>query len=113
MTLGRVKVSHGIAKLEKLADLMFECLPEQGAIEIQNDGPGKRHEWHHHETDETLIILKGSVEFCSNDLRVNCFSGDVIWIPQGTKHCSIAGEAGAVYIIAFEGITFDREQRSD
>jgi len=104
---------YGVARFENLADLIFNCLPAQGAIEIQNDAPGKRHDWHHHETDETLIILKGGVEFWSRNRRVDCCSGDVIWIPQGIEHCSIAGEKGAIYIIAFEGIAFDGEQRCD
>ena len=41
MTLGRVKVSHGVARFENLADLIFNCLPVQGAIEIQNDEIGR------------------------------------------------------------------------
>jgi len=80
--------------------LIFRMLPVQGSIEIQHDAAGKLHDWHAHDTDETLIILHGSVRFFSEVGERLCRPGDVIKLPCGVRHGSEALGEGAIYLIA-------------
>lgn len=84
-----------------LAPLVEKLLPDQGAIEVQRDVPGKEHAWHTHETDETLVIIDGSVRFYWDQGEKVCGKGTVISLPAGTPHGSVALDDGATYLIAF------------
>lgn len=86
-----------------LAPLVEKLLPDQGAIEVQRDVPGKEHPWHTHDTDETLVIIKGSVLFYWDQGEKVCGKGTVISLPAGTPHGSVALDDGATYLIAFDG----------
>lgn len=85
----------------ELSPLIEQLLPDQGAIEVQRDVPGKEHAWHTHETDETLVIINGSVRFYWEGGEKVCGRGTVISLPAGTLHGSTALEDGATYLIAF------------
>lgn len=78
-------------------------LPEQGSFELQNDQPGKLHDWHHHSLDEELFLLAGDVLLFWMDgasyQQRPCPTGTWITLPAGTVHGSVAGESGASYII--------------
>ena len=80
------------------------CLPEQGAIKVQQDQPHKEHRWHYHDTHETIVILKGQLLFFWEGGKRVCGPGDVIDLPQGLYHGSRALEAGAKYVIAFRQV---------
>lgn len=84
-----------------LEPLIQALLPDQGAIEVQRDVPGKEHAWHHHDTDETLVILDGSVRFYWDQGEKICSKGTVISLPAGMMHGSVALDEGATYFIAF------------
>jgi uncharacterized protein len=86
----------------ELPSALLNTLPNQGCIELQHDAPGKEHSWHTHQNDETLIILAGALHFYWEDGARVCTSGDVIEMPAGTRHGSIALEDGAIYAIAFQ-----------
>lgn len=88
------------AALNDLEHLIMTLLPDQGAIEVQYDAPSKRHEWHHHDCDETLVILRGGLHFELTDRTLSCQRGDVIKLPKYTEHASQAQSEGAVYLIA-------------
>lgn len=81
--------------------LIHQLLPDQGAIEVQRDVPGKEHAWHAHDTDETLVILEGGVRFYWEGGETTCGPGTVIALPAGMRHGSVALARGAVYLIAF------------
>ena len=88
---------------EALADLeavITGLLPKQGAIEVQYDAPSKRHDWHQHDCDETLVILRGALTFELEGRTLSCQRGDVIYLPKHTKHASQAQNEGAIYLIA-------------
>ena len=87
-----------------LMQIIERSLPEQGAIEVQHDQSYKEHPWHCHETDETIIILKGSLQFKWEDETQICNPGTVIELPKGQFHGSVAMENGATYVIAFHKI---------
>lgn len=82
------------ASLADLETLIRSLLPTQGAIEVQYDAPEKRHEWHHHDCDETLVILRGALSFEIDDRTFHCQRGDVIKLPKYTKHASEAQSEG-------------------
>lgn len=89
-------------QLRDQGSLVRKLLPHQGSIEVQHDQGGKEHAWHTHPTDETLVILEGSVRFYSEQGERVCERGDVINLPVGVRHGSVALEGGAVYLIAME-----------
>lgn len=89
-------------QLNDQASLVRTLLPKQGSIEIQHDQSGKEHAWHTHPTDETLVILEGSVRFYSEQGERVCTRGDVINLPVGVRHGSVALDNGAIYLIAME-----------
>lgn len=82
---------------------LAELLPQQGSMEIQNDKPGKTHDWHFHSVDEELFVLDGQVVlfWSENGVRKErtCTTGEKILLPAGTVHGSTASESGATYII--------------
>lgn len=82
---------------------LAELLPQQGSMEIQNDKPGKTHDWHFHSVDEELFVLDGHVLlfWSENGVREErtCSTGEKIILPAGTVHGSTASDVGATYII--------------
>jgi len=88
----------------QLNGLIESLLPDQGCIEVQRDVSGKEHAWHSHESDETLVILEGKVHFYWEGGTRVCEPGDVISLPSGVRHGSIALDGGATYLIAFQNV---------
>lgn len=86
--------------LSKLASL----LPEQGCVELQQDRPYHIHNWHKHDTDETLIIIQGGITFGVESEEVTCGPGEYIVLPAGTLHKSTASNTGCVYTICFRDV---------
>ncbi len=84
------------------ASLVLRALPLQGCVEVQRDQAGKKHDWHKHKTDETIIVIGGSLLFYWEQSQRFCEKGDVIFIPAGEPHRSEAQSAGPIYIIAFQ-----------
>jgi len=80
-------------------------LPPQGEIKIQKDAPNKVHDWHVHDTHETLIVLQGKIKFSSRSNEKVCHPGDVIHLPMNTPHRSVASGEGAVYLISMEQLS--------
>jgi uncharacterized RmlC-like cupin family protein len=93
-------LSNRLAGLE-LPPVLTSALPEQGCLELQHDAPGKEHSWHTHDNDETLIIVAGALHFYWEGGGRVCRAGDIIELPAGTRHGSIALDEGATYVIAF------------
>ncbi|MGP9819827.1 cupin domain-containing protein [Salinarimonas sp. NSM] len=84
--------------------LISAALPEQGCVEVQRDQAGKEHAWHMHGTDETIVVLDGSLRFYWEDGEEICGPGDVIRLPSGARHGSIALDTGAIYMIAMRDV---------
>jgi quercetin dioxygenase-like cupin family protein len=92
------------ADISDLPRLIDRFLPDQGCVEIQRDVEGKEHAWHRHETDETLLILNGSLRFYWDQGEQIGYPGAVICLPAGMLHGSVALEGGATYMIAFHQV---------
>lgn len=56
--------------------------------------------------DEIILVLKGGLSFYTSSAEQNCYAGDLVLLPSGTRHGSIALEIGAVYMIAFQFLEF-------
>ena len=87
-----------------LKPLIEKLLPDQGCIEVQRDVPFKEHSWHHHPTDETIVVLEGKLRFYWDAGEKIGGAGTVISIPCGMHHGSVAQEEGATYLIAFHQV---------
>ncbi len=85
-----------------LEEGVFELLPPTGSVEVQRDTPFREHLTHTHPTDETLLILSGSISFTVGEDTRHCGPGDRLLLPEGTPHGSLAGPEGCVYVIAME-----------
>ena len=90
-------VSGAPVTLEKA---VFELLPQAGSVEVQRDPPDFTHAAHTHPTEETLLIVSGSITFDCDGRQLECVSGDRLLLPEGTVHSSRAGANGCTYIIA-------------
>lgn len=88
----------------ELRTAVMELLPETGSVEVQRDTPGREHTTHTHPTDETLLIVDGTITFSYADQEATCTSGDRLLLPAGVEHSSVAGEQGYLYIIALETV---------
>ncbi len=91
---------------QAMHSLIFQSLPDQGNVEVQRDVPGKEHFWHTHQKDETIVVLDGELRFYWDEGEKICSPGDVISLPAGTRHGSVAADGGATYLIAFHKIAF-------
>jgi mannose-6-phosphate isomerase-like protein (cupin superfamily) len=96
-----VTVHSAAADLSDFKAFVEKCMPRQGCVEIQNDQPGKEHPWHHHDTDETIVVLNGQLLFYWEHGEVICKPGDVIELPKGIKHGSKASFGNVQYLISF------------
>lgn len=101
-----ISINFGHVDVKDLPNVIAKSLPDQGAIEVQRDVPGKEHFWHRHDTDETLVILDGRLRFYWEQGEQICAPGDVISLPAGTHHGSEALDRGATYLIAFHPVSF-------
>lgn len=108
LDFSEVRIRTQIADIANLTSLINACLPLQGCIEIQHDNSKKEHAWHTHETDETIIVLDGSLRFYWSGGETICKAGDIIELPKGTQHGSIALDGGATYIITFEPVSLNK-----
>ncbi len=99
--------------LKDAAGIISQLLPKQGCIEVQHDQPGKEHAWHTHPTDETLVILEGSVRFYFEGGERICTSGEIIHLPAFKRHGSIALQDGCVYLISMEPHTIEGAKNVD
>ena len=97
-TLGNANIVRG--EPISLPQQIEKLLPEIGSVKIRRDTADYEHAIHAHETDEVLLIINGNITFYLNDTSSSCSSGDMLILPKGTKHSSIAGSHGCVYVIA-------------
>lgn len=91
----------------ELSTELTGLLPHQGSFELQNDQPGKTHNWHHHSLDEELFVISGDVTLfwtgADGYQEKHCPAGTWITLPAGTVHGSTAGPQGCIYMIRPEG----------
>lgn len=90
-----------------LTDAVYALLPTTGSVEVQRDTPGREHLEHEHPSPETLLIVDGEITFWWRDAagqrqEAPARPGDRLLLPAGTRHGSLAGDQGCVYIIALE-----------
>lgn len=97
-----IKLIRG--KYSGFENAVKSLLPETGSVEVQIDTPGREHPTHTHPTNETLLILEGSITFFSNKMEIECKPGDRILLEKETPHSSKAGTEGCLYVISLEYI---------
>jgi len=90
-----------------LTEAVHALLPTTGSVEVQRDTPGREHAEHEHPTPETLLVVDGGITFWWKDAAgerrtAPAGPGDRLMLPAGTRHGSVAGDHGCVYVIACE-----------
>ncbi|MCG8638563.1 MAG: cupin domain-containing protein, partial [Desulfobacterales bacterium] len=61
--------------------------------------------WHDHkETDETFIVIKGSMQIEFRDSVVDLAEGEMMVVPKGVAHRPIAKEECHVMLVEPEGV---------
>ena len=61
--------------------------------------------WHDHkETDETFIVIKGSMQIEFRDGTVDLAEGEMMVVPKGVAHRPIAKEECHVMLVEPEGV---------
>ena len=98
--LGNAQIVRG--EVVSLAQAVQQLLPEIGSVKVRRDPPGFEHPTHEHDTDEILLIIDGNISFEAHGKTGTCNAGDRLLLPGGTRHSSVAGENGCVYIIAMK-----------
>ena len=63
------------------------------------DEPGKKYDSHMHEHDESIWIVRGSMDFDVGKQRFQLKPGDRLTLPRGQKHAAVAGPEGCEYLI--------------
>lgn len=85
-----------------LEQAVLQLLPEVGSVRVRRDSAGFTFSVHEHETDEILLIVDGQMRFEVGGENGTCTSGDRLLLSRGTRHSSVAGEGGCVYVIAMK-----------
>ena len=62
--------------------------------------------WHsHHETDETFIIMEGTLVMSFRDRKVEVHAGEMIVIPKGVEHKPSSENGYRAILIEPEGVS--------
>jgi quercetin dioxygenase-like cupin family protein len=64
-----------------------------------SDPPHRRYAPHHHDHDESLWCVRGSITFHIGGEDHVLGPGDRLLLPRGTVHAATAGADGATYLI--------------
>jgi quercetin dioxygenase-like cupin family protein len=63
------------------------------------DEPGKLYSAHTHEHDESIWIIRGSMQFRVGDKMFDLRPGDRLLLPRGSQHEAKAGPDGCEYLV--------------
>lgn len=63
------------------------------------DEPGKTYESHSHSHDETIWILRGTMQFKIGGQIFDLEPGDRLTLPRGSQHAAKAGPEGCEYLV--------------
>jgi uncharacterized cupin superfamily protein len=63
------------------------------------DEPGKQYDAHSHSHDETIWILRGSMQFTVGTQVFDLGPGDRLTLPRASQHEAKAGAEGCEYLV--------------
>ena len=69
-------------------------------VHLANIKPGSSHDWHDHEQDEAMYILKGAGRYLLEDGELRYKAGDFVFMPKKTMHKNEVLSTEDVEIIA-------------
>lgn len=82
----KVGLEEAIAQLQ-LEDIhRFTVVMKHGSMSVEYYAPKLKDLQTPHAQDEIYVIASGKALFIRDDEKVNCMSGDVLFVPAGVKH---------------------------
>lgn len=63
------------------------------------DEPGKQYDQHAHSHDESIWVLRGTMQFTMGSQVVDLGPGDRLNLPRGVLHVATAGDEGCEYLV--------------
>jgi len=85
---------------EPVRSQLEETLLEEGFDPFAwMDEPGKRYEPHSHAHDESIWIIRGSMQFEIGGKSYSLSPGDRLMLPRATQHEAMAGPEGCEYLV--------------
>jgi mannose-6-phosphate isomerase-like protein (cupin superfamily) len=81
-----VSIEEAITQLQKEEHNRFTALIRQGTMTIEYYAPKYIDQQNAHSQDEIYVIATGNATFFRNGERVQCKSGDVLFVPALMEH---------------------------
>jgi|SRR6476620_8203592 mannose-6-phosphate isomerase-like protein (cupin superfamily) len=81
-----VSIEEAIKQLEKEEHNRFTVLIKHGTMSIEYYAPKYIDPQNSHQQDEIYVIASGSATFFRNGERVQCKTGDVLFVPAQMEH---------------------------
>ncbi len=69
-------------------------------VHLGTISPGKTHDWHDHEQDEVMYIVRGSGKYLLKDGEMAYQAGNFVFMPRKTSHKNVVTSQEDVKIIA-------------
>ena len=82
----KVSIEEAINKLSKEETNRFTTVMQHGSMSVEYYAPQKIDLQKPHKQDELYIIANGSGTFSRDNEKVNCETGDVLFVPAGMEH---------------------------
>jgi quercetin dioxygenase-like cupin family protein len=70
------------------------------SVNLARIEPGQTHEFHSHEQDEVVYILRGSGKYLLEDGEINYNAGDFCFMPRGALHKNVVMSEDGVDILS-------------
>ena len=79
-------IEQAIAALKNETENLFTVLLENGSMRVEYYAPKNIDHQTPHSQDEIYVIASGNGSFFRNGERVQCKTGDVLFVPAGMEH---------------------------
>ena len=82
----KVSIASAVEQLSKEGLQRFTTVMRSGSMSVEYYKPVDRDLQQPHQQDELYIIASGEAVFSRNGERVDCKTGDVLFVPAGMDH---------------------------
>lgn len=82
----KVSIEDAISQLSKEETNRFTTVMQRGSMSVEYYAPQKKDLQKPHKQDELYIIASGTGTFTRDNEKVDCKTGDVLFVPAGIEH---------------------------